>query len=132
VQHGRGMGDFIYQPCQPEPKMTVRAGAFSIALATIHAATNSCFGLFTGITVASATPAVVSMAVPQNLGGASWINIVPTAGPAGTRLSAEVKIMGERSPRLFEGVAAGLMCSAACENRESGLASGPRGPTKAW
>jgi hypothetical protein len=69
VQHGRGVGDFIYQPCQPEPKMTVRACALSIALATIHAATNSFFGLFTGITVASATPAVVSMAVPHNGGG---------------------------------------------------------------
>jgi hypothetical protein len=86
MQHNCGMGDFINQPRQPMPHLTVRALVVSIVLATIPAAANSFFGLFAGMTIASAIPyAVVPWQCPAHpTRRASRNNIVQTRGSAGT------------------------------------------------
>src|SRR3982074_3541338 len=89
VQHTCGGGDFIGQPRRPMPHLTMCALVLSNVLAAIAAAASSYLGLFAGM-IASAVPyAVASMAVPRTPVAASWINIVQTAGPAGTRSHPE-------------------------------------------
>jgi len=67
VQHHGGRRDFINQPRRPVvAHLAVRANVVSIVFATIRVAADLKFGLFAGMTIASAIPyAVVSMAVPR-------------------------------------------------------------------
>jgi len=76
----------------PAPRqLSARAIILSVILTMILAAANTYFGLFAGLTIATAIPAaVVSMAVLRVLGGGTILgnNIVQTGASAGSSIAA--------------------------------------------
>ena len=86
VQHHGDRRDFINQPRRPVvAHLAVRANVVSIVFATIRVAADLKFGLFAGMTIASAIPyAVVSMAVPRAGRQHSSRNILQPGGSTRT------------------------------------------------
>ena len=75
------------------PQLTVRAVILAVVLAMILSAANAYLGLFAGLTIATAIPAVVvSMGVLRLLGGGTILenNIVQTGASAGSSIAAGV------------------------------------------
>src|ERR1700755_987572 len=75
----------------PAPQLTVNAVVLAILLAAILTSANPYVGLFSGLTLPTATPAsVISMAVLPLFGKPNILenNIVATGASAGTSISA--------------------------------------------